>query len=128
MLEESATRQRDFNRCYNKIVKLYKLQGKKPSCSTIIIETVTKEAPSYYITFNHARRLLSQYRRNKLPKNFRKLRRDMVCEIAQKVDRIMHMHQSFSESDALTIVLSRCKASRFFITPVSARRLISNSN
>lgn len=128
MLEESATRQRDFNRCYKRVVKLHKQQGKMPSASILVNETITGKAPSYYITFNHARRLLSQYRRNKLPKNFRKLRREMICEIAQKVDRIMQMHQSFSESDALAMVLSRSNASRFFITPASARRLIYNPN
>lgn len=128
MLEESATRQRDICLCYNKIVKRYKLQGKMPSASTLVNETITSSAPGYYITFNHARRLLSQYRRNKLPKNFRKLRREMIYEIAQKVDKIRLTHQSYSESDALTMVLSRSNASRFFITPASARRLIYNPN
>ncbi len=128
MLEESSARQRDFNRCYKRVVKLHKLQGNMPSASVLMNETITGKAPGYYITFNHARRLLSLHRRNKLPKNFRKLRREMICEIAQKVDRIMQMHQSFSESDALAMVLSRSNASRFFITPASARRLIYNSN
>lgn len=128
MLEESVTRQRDIKHCYNKIVKRHKLQGQKTPVATLVIETITDEAPSYYITFDYARRLLSLYRRDKLPKNFRKLRREMICEIAQKVDRLMRMHQSFSESDALAMVLSRSTASRFFISPASARRLLSNSN
>lgn len=128
MLEDSVLRQRDINRCYKKVVKRYKLQGKKPSTSALVSETIAEEAPRYYITYNYARRLLSQYRRNKLPKNFRRLRREMISEIARKVDKIMHTHHSFTESDALAMVLSGSKASRFFISTASARRLICSQH
>lgn len=126
MLEESKIRKRDIRKCYNKIVKQYKKYGKIPSISTLIEKTITTKAPSYYITYNYARRLLSLHRRNLLPRHYRNLRRQMIDEIAHKVDCLIQKRASLSETDALTMVLATGNASRFFISTSSARRLINH--
>lgn len=124
MLEEVLIRNRDIKKCYNRIVKQYKKQGQNPPISTIVNDAISTKAPSYYLTFDYARRLLSQYRRKQLPKKYRK--RDMIVEIARKVDRLMLQNPLLSESDALTMVLTSGNASRFFISESSARRLINH--
>ena len=124
MLEEVLIRNRDIKKCYNRIVKQYKKQGQNPPKSTIVNDAISTKAPSYYLTFDYARRLLSQYRRKQLPQKYRRLRHDMIKEIARKVDRLMLQNPLLSESDALTMVLTSGNASRFFISESSARRLI----
>ncbi|MBR5332467.1 MAG: hypothetical protein IKV32_04110 [Muribaculaceae bacterium] len=126
MLEEVLIRNRDIKKCYNRIVKQYKKLGQNPSISTVVNDAISTKAPSYYLTFDYARRLLSQYRRKQLPKSYRRLRHDMVVEIARKVDRLIQRNPSLSESDALSMVLASGNASRFFISEVSARRLINH--
>ena len=126
MLEESKIRKRDIKKCYNRIVKQYKKQGQNPPKSTIVNDAISTKAPSYYLTFDYARRLLSQYRRKQLPQKYRRLRHDMIEEIARKVDRLTQQNPSLSESDALTMVLTSGNASRFFISESSARRLINH--
>ena len=124
MLEEVLIRNRDIKKCYNRIVKQYKKQGQNPPMSRVVNDAISTNAPSYYLTFDYARRLLSQYRRKQLPKKYRK--RDMIVEIARKVDRLMLQNPLLSESDALTMVLTSGNASRFFISESSARRLINH--
>lgn len=124
MLEEILLRNRDIKKCYNRIVKQYRKQGQNPPMSRVVNDAISTNAPSYYLTFDYARRLLSQYRRKQLPKKYRK--RDMIVEIARKVDRLMLQNPLLSESDALTMVLTSGNASRFFISESSARRLINH--
>lgn len=124
MLEEVLIRNRDIKKCYNRIVKQYRKQGQNPPMSRVVNDAISTNAPSYYLTFDYARRLLSQYRRKQLPKKYRK--RDMIVEIARKVDRLMLQNPLLSESDALTMVLTSGNASRFFISESSARRLINH--
>lgn len=126
MLEESKIRKHDIKKCYEKIVKQYKKYGKTPSMSTLVEKTITTKAPSYYITYDYARRLLSLHRRNRLPRHYRNLRRRMIDEIAHKVDQLIQRRVSLSENDALTMVLATGNASRFFISATSARRLINH--
>ena len=126
MLEEVLIRNRDIKKCYNRIVKQYKKQGQNPPKSTIVNDAISTKAPSYYLTFDYARRLLSQYRRKQLPQKYRRLRHDMIKEIARKVDRLMLQNPLLSESDALTMVLTSGNASRFFSSESSARRLINH--
>ena len=84
------------------------------------------EAPSYYISYDYARRLLRSYRRGLLPKTYNPLRRSMIAEIACRVDKFKSSQSSHAEGRALVKVLATGKASRFFITPASAAKLIEN--
>ncbi len=126
MLYEVKMRNRDIKKCYRNIVKKYKKTGKMPSISKLINKTITSNAPGYYLTYDYARRLLSSHRRNLLPKTYRKLRRDMIVEIAKKVDRLLLQSPTMTEGEALTIVLTNGNASRFFISNASACRLINH--
>ncbi len=127
MLEESVIRRRDLKKCYDKIVKQCNKQDEKSISANIIEQTINSEAPGYYITYDYARRLLRQYRRRKLPRNYNALKRDMVTEIARKVNKLMESQQGYTESEALAMVLAGGRASRFFISPISARRIINKS-
>lgn len=127
MLDESVMRRKDLQKCYNKIVKQCEKQGVTPTSTNIIEQTINSEAPGYYITYDYARRLLRQYRRRKLPRNYNALKRDMVTEIARKVNKLMESQQDYTESEALAMVLASGGASRFFISPISARRIINKS-
>ena len=127
MLDESVMRRKDLQKCYNKIVKQCEKQGVTPTSTNIIEQTINSEAPGYYITYDYARRLLRQYRRRKLPRNYNALKRDMVIEIARKVNKLMESQQGYTEGEALAMVLASGNASRFFISPISARRIINKS-
>lgn len=128
MLDESVMRRKDLQKCYDKIVKQCKKQGGKSTSATIIEQTINSEAPGYYITYDYALRLLRQYRRRKLPRNYSTLKRDMITEIARKVNKLMESQQGYTEGEALAMVLAGGNASRFFISPISARRIIKNNN
>ena len=127
MLDESVMRRKDLQKCYDKIVKQCKKQGVKSTPTTIIEQTINSEAPGYYITYDYALRLLRQYRHRKLPRNYSALKRDMVIEIARKVNKLMELQQGYTEGEALAMVLASGNASRFFISPISARRIIKKS-
>ena len=127
MLDESVMRRKDLQKCYDKIVKQCKKQGVKSNSITIIKQTINSEAPGYYITYDYARRLLRQYRHRKLPRNYSALKRDMITEIARKVNKLMESQQGYTEGEALAMVLASGNASRFFISPISARRIINKS-
>lgn len=126
MLEESVLRRSDLRKCYDKIVKRYRRYGTIPSTTTLINETVVSRAPGYYLTYDYARRLLSDFRHRRLRRKYNPLRRDMIREIARKIDRMKQRHPDMSEGEALTMVLTSGCASRFFISPASARRIINH--
>lgn len=124
MLDEAKKRQQDFKKIFNSLLKKHHRNGKAPTLSAVITETIMSGAPSYYVGYDHARRTLSMYRRGLLPKNYNRLRRKMIAEIAHKIDRINRKKGIHAEGEALTRVLAEGKASRFFISPQSALRII----
>lgn len=124
MLEESQMRKNDFKKQFKKTMQKYYKLDSSPPLSQLVEETVMSNAPSYYIGYGYARRMLSLYRKGKLPTNYNKLRRLMIAEIARKIDRINRKKGTHSEGKALIKVLAEGKASRFFISPTSAMRLI----
>lgn len=125
MLEESVLRRSDLRKCYDKIVKRYIKNGDIPSTTTLINEAVESRAPGYYLTYDYARRLLSDFRHQRLRRKYNPLRRDMIREIAKKIDSMKRRHPDLSDQEALTMVLTSGNASRFFISPASARRIIN---
>ncbi|MBE6317678.1 MAG: hypothetical protein E7081_01740 [Bacteroidales bacterium] len=125
MLNESHKRTADFKKQFKETYCRHCNDCMPPTTAFLIAETVMSGAPSYYISYNHARRLLSCYRRGQLPVGYNKLRRDMIAEIARKIDNFTASHiGKHSEGEALTMVLAEGKASRFFISPSSAMRLL----
>lgn len=95
-------------------------------------------APSYYLSFDYARRMLSERRRgvktvrNPTPSHTSLLspRRQSPAErrraeIAAKVADLMVRSPGLKEADALTRVLAG-PASSFFLAPDTARRLFSH--
>ena len=122
MLEDLALRNNDFKRRYREISA--KFRSRLYNTKTLLTKTVMSTAPSYYISYDYARRLLSLYRRNKLPKSYNPLRHMMIAEIASRVDAIKTSKTSHAEGRALVRVLARGNASRFFITIPTAMRLI----
>ena len=126
MLEDSEMRKRDFMKRFKEISKKYANQQPIMTQTALIIKTIMSEAPSYYISYDYARRLLRSYRRGLLPKTYNPLRRSMIAEIAYRVDKVKSSQSSHAEGRALVKVLATGNASRFFITPASAAKLIEN--
>ena len=126
MLEDSEMRKRDFMKRFKEISKKYANQQPIMTQTALIIKTIMSEAPSYYISYDYARRLLRSYRRGLLPKTYNPLRRSMIAEIACRVDKVKSSQSSHVEGRALVKVLATGKASRFFITPASAAKLIED--
>lgn len=96
-----------------------------PSIPTLVEKTIAGKAPRYYLTYDYARRMLSLYRKHRLPRNYNPHKRDMITEIAHKVDQLMAHRPGTTENDALALVLARGEASRFFLSPATARRIIN---
>ena len=126
MLEDSALRKQDFMKRFNEISKKYGNHQPQLTQTALVIKTIMSEAPSYYITYDYARRLLSLYRRGMLSKSYNPLRRSMIAEIAQRVDKSKTSLSSHAEGRALVKVLAGGNASRFFISLPTAEKIIHN--
>lgn len=127
MLEDSVLRKRDFMKRYEEMSTKYANAIAPLSKKALVVKAIKSVAPSYYISYDYARRLLRLYRRGLLPKSYNPLRRSMIEEIAQRVDKIKTSMTSHAEGYALVKVLAAGNASRFFITPATAVKLIKNS-
>lgn len=127
MLEFIKTRDRDFIAKCRKICDgLY--PGEHISCHELVYRAITNGAPSYYVTFDYAYRMLRTMRRDRLPPGYNPLKQLMWTEIAEKADHYKSQMGIKTDTEALSMVLARNCASQFFITPNYAIRLIQQLN
>lgn len=124
MLENYSSKKLDFHKCYQKTLQRHALTGKRVSVTALVNETINGKAPGYYVTFDYARRLLSLYRRGKLPKGLSRLRCELIAELNQRVEQLNLGTNSHAVGDALSKVLAKGNASRFFITTATAKRFL----
>lgn len=127
MLEFIKTRDNDF------IAKCRKIcdglhPGERISCHELAHRAISGGAPEYYVTFDYAYRMLRTLRHNRLPPNYNPLKRLMWAEIAEKADHYKCQMGIKTDTEALSIVLARSCASRFFITTNYAIRLLQQLN
>ncbi len=84
-------------------------------------------APCYYVTFDYAHRMLRMLRKGKIPPNYNRMKLQQWEEIKEKVDRIRLRYGIKDDASALGIVLARGCASRFFITPRQAIKILKEN-
>ena len=102
--------------------------GERISCHELAHRAISGGAPSYYVTFDYAYRMLRSLRHNRLPPNYNPLKRLMWTEIADKTDNYKRQMGIKTDTEALAIVLARNCASRFFFTTDYAIRLLQQLN
>lgn len=124
MIENYSAKKIDFRKCYQMTQQRHAMMGKRVSITAMVNETINGKAPGYYITFDYARRLLSLYRRGRLPKGLSRLRCELIAELNQRVEQLNLGTNSHAVGDALSKVLAKGNASRFFITTATARRFL----
>lgn len=127
MLEFIKLRDQDFVAKCRKICEGLHT-GEHISCQELAHRAITNGAPGYYITFDYAYRMLRTMRRDRLPPGYNPLKRLMWTEIAQKADHYKKQMGIKTDTEALSIVLARNCASRFFITTDYAIRLLQQLN
>ncbi len=127
MLEFIKTRDNDFVAKCRKICDgLY--PGEHISSHELVHRAITNGAPGYYVTFDYAYRMLRTMRRNRLPPGYNPLKRLMWAEIAEKADHYKSQMRIKTDTEALSMVLARNCASRFFITIDYGIRLLQQLN
>lgn len=84
-------------------------------------------APCYYVTFDYAHRMLRLLRKGKIPPKYSRMKLQQWEEIKEKVDRIRLRYGIKDDASALGIVLARGCASRFFITPRQAVKILKGN-
>ncbi len=102
--------------------------GERLSCHELAKRAIMSGAPSYYITFDYAYRQLRSLRNNRLPPGQNELKRLMWSEIALKTDQCKERMRIRADFQALSLVLARNSASRFFITVEYGIRLLQQLN
>lgn len=127
MLEAIKQRDRDFISRYRAVCD--RLQEGEPACRRSLVQrAVMGGAPCYYVTFDYAYRMLRSLRRGRLPPGYSRLKLLMWQEIADKTDRYKQLMGVKSDAEALSVVLARNSASRFFISIDYAMRLLDKTN
>lgn len=85
--------------------------------------TVRESAPGYFVQYEHAERMMRQYRQGRL-KAEKSTRREMWHEIGQKVAERMVRNPRMSYNAAVADVLCVEHASRFFLEPDTVSRIL----
>lgn len=124
MLDLINLRNREFVERYNRLRDLA-LERRQPlKHSELVCDAILKGAPRYYTTFDYAYRMICLLRKGLIPPDYNPLRLAQWREIASKIDHIKDSLRIATDYKALSIVLSRSTASRFFISQPYAERLL----
>lgn len=125
MFDLIELRDRDFlNACRN---LRNKPEGSKMSLCRLATRATESSAPCYYVTFDYAHRMLRLLRKGRIPSGYNRVKLQQWEEIKGKVDRIRQRYGIKDDASALGIVLARGCASRFFITPRQAIRILRDN-
>lgn len=87
---------------------------------------VAEPAPEYYITLSRAEKLLRLYRDNRLPATTRESTWALAAELSQRVNDELVRGVVTTLTAALARVLVTGHASRFFVTPYYAGRIVAS--
>ena len=89
----------------------------------VVEKALDREAPRYYLTFDYAYRMLRRWRKGTVVGGDT-IRRKQWAELAAKVDALIAKNPALTDYTALGRVLAFDTASRFFISPGYALRLM----
>ncbi len=89
----------------------------------VVEKALDREAPRYYLTFDYAYRMLRRWRKGAVVGGDT-IRRKQWAELAAKVDALIAKNPALTDYTALGRVLAFDTASRFFISPGYALRLM----
>lgn len=125
MLEYIEQRDRDFTARCRELRKGLR-PGERVTRRELVERAIGGGAPCYYLTFDYAYRMLRDYRRGRLPPRYNRLKTQMLQELARKTDSYKQSTGCTADTEALSVVLARGAASRFFISPDYAIRLLGS--
>lgn len=127
MLDAIKQRDRDLVSRYRAVCD--RLQpGERADRRALAQRAVMGGAPCYYVTYDYAYRMLRALRRGRLPPGYPRLKLNMWQEIAGKTDRYKQSVGIKSDAEALSVVLARNTASRFFVSIEYALRILDKIN
>ncbi len=128
-LNPTTQRDRDFLRVCRRILAL---SPRTDLTAAEVAEIAAgSPAPSYYLSYDYARRMVSERRRgvrtvrNPMPASDSQPIERRRDEIVRKVEALMARYPGLKERDAIARVLAG-PASSFFIAPDTARRLFTH--
>lgn len=98
--------------------------GKTQTMRQIVEKVINSEAPRYYVTFEHAYRMLRRWRKGAFAADYDPLKIALWKELADKSDALIKENPALCDYTALGRILAFDKASRFFISPNYAIRLM----
>lgn len=102
--------------------------GERADRKVLAQRAVMGGAPCYYVTYDYAYRMLRALRRGRLPPGYSRLKLKMWQEIAGKTDSYKQSVGVKSDAEALSVVLARNTASRFFVSIDYAMRIIEENS
>lgn len=108
------TRNKDFLAVCKRIVE--ESRGERLTSRRLVKRAIESNAPSYYVTFDYAYRMLRRMRNGTLPRDYNRIRKRQWEEIMMKVDRVKESYGMRDDATALGMVLAGGRASGFFIS------------
>lgn len=123
MLSLYELRNNDFIRQCRKMT-LDAPSGKHLTMRQIAEKAICGGAPRYYVTFDYAYRMLRKWRNGDFSDKCDDIRVRQWRELAAKTDELKSKNPGLTDYTALGRVLAFDTASRFFISPGYALRLI----
>lgn len=126
-MEFIERRNRDLMRQISEEKRRILSNGIITTIDTAIRSAAEAPAPSYYVSFDHARRCVSALLRGVAIPNSRSRRGQMMIEIGEKCRRLLETNTDLKISDALARVLTSESATSFFISFAQARNIYFNT-
>lgn len=123
MFEYKDLRDEDFMKACRRSVSDLHDEGRTPTTLEIVRRAINSEAPSFYVSYDYARRMLRRYRRNRLSPAIGGEKRMLWHDIDTQVELMKSTHRFATCGQALAAVLTSCTASRFYISEGYALKL-----
>lgn len=120
-----SERDRDFLKAYEDTLQSFGKKAPFISRAEIVRETLRREAPRFYITYEEARRNVRRLMSGRpLPRCQNPCKQEMYRDLTNLVRRYLEHKPTASFNDALFTILAEYKAPRFYLSEQSGMLLL----
>lgn len=123
MLEYVKERDRDFMESCRRAKRELLASDGEIDVMSVIRRAIYGGAPSYYVGFERAERMLRRYESGRMPSTARTEKTLMWSELSERVGDHMRRHRLRRRGSAIAMVLAEGNAGRYFISETYALRL-----
>ncbi len=119
-----ARRDADFVRCLRRTLEEH--AHEQPTVKPLMLLTLRKPAPQYYVSYGYALRVLRE-RRSGLRSRYKERSTEHMWQTIEKAVARLRERHNLSVGEALQRVLTEGRAPAFFIAPTTAQRIYQES-